>query len=227
MAGPRTWMLARELYLSGLTAGEVSQRLGVTVHAIRARIFREGWTKTAHADARIAPTLDALAAASEPATGGGAHAAEPEPAAAPLAPEALAQVVGRRAALALSQGRPAEAAALARAGEQVLAFLNALPPEPERDPDAVTAMWCSDVWRTAVRLADALLKDGAVPAVHARAAFRWRADNLGPEAAERDRRAAEAGGWSASVYDADGALLPPQTFGEFSAEVNMRGRTPI
>lgn len=227
MAGPRTWMAARELYLSGLTAAEVSERLGVTVHAIRARILREGWIETAHADSRIAPTLDALAAASEPATGGGAQPSEPEPAADALAPEALAQAVGRRAALALAQGRATEAAALARAGEQVLAFLHALPAPPERNVDAATAMWCSDVWRTAVRLADALLKDGSVPAVHTRAAFRWRADNLGPDAAERDRRNAESGGWAARIYDADGALLPPQTFEEFSAEVNSAGRAPM
>ncbi len=43
----------RELYLSGLTAAEVSARMGVSVSAIRQRIRREGWSKTALADGRL------------------------------------------------------------------------------------------------------------------------------------------------------------------------------
>lgn len=210
MAGPRTWTLVRELYLSGLTAEEVSARTGVGVAAMRRRMGREGWTRTAQAEGVTA----------------GAH---PLPAAAPqdeepddgeaLDPVALAHAVGRRAARALAAGRTAEAAALARTGEQVLAFLDRLPPPPE-DEEGLPQLqeaWVTQVWNAASRLAEQLLKEGHTPAVHARAALRWRADNLGPEVAEADRRRAQADGWAASVYDEHGALRPPQSFAEFSA----------
>ncbi len=119
----------------------------------------------------------------------------------------------------MAEGRIAEAAALARTGEQVLTFLNRLP-EPEEDPDDVQAEreeWVKAVWSTAVRLAEELLKDGHVPAVHTRAAFRWRADNLGPAVAAADRARAQAGGWAAGVYDEHGVLRAPQTFAAFCA----------
>ncbi len=219
MAGPRTWMLARELYLSGLTAREVAERIGVTVHAIRQRITREGWTKTAHADLLLGPATAAVGGAARPAAatlappscdGGPDDGAAPDPV-------ELAHEVGRRAARALADGRMAEASALARTGEQVLAFLAGLPEpiEAERDPHAAGEMWRRDVWTAAERLAGALLKDGHTPAIHSRAAFRWRAENLGPEAAEHDRRTAEAGGWAASVYDETGAVRPPESFEDF------------
>lgn len=228
MAGPRTWMAARELYLSGLTAGEVGERLGLTVSAIRARITREEWTKSAHADARLGP---ALAAATAPAAdrfapGGAEPCGEDDGGPAPDL-DALAQEVGRRAAQALVRGQVAEAAALARAGQQVLDFLANLPEaRPPHDPELTTQMWCEDVWATAVRLADQLLKDGHVPAVHTRAAFQWRADKLGPEVAARDRARSEGQGIARTIYDETGAILPPESFEAFSARVKGRSVAP-
>ena len=50
IAGPQTWALARELYLSGLPAPEVAARLDVSVHNLRKKATQEGWSRRQHAE---------------------------------------------------------------------------------------------------------------------------------------------------------------------------------
>jgi uncharacterized protein YjcR len=53
--GPETWAAAREAYLAGAPAREVSQRFGVTVAALRKRAENEGWTRAAQGRFTEAP----------------------------------------------------------------------------------------------------------------------------------------------------------------------------
>ena len=54
MVTPESWELIRGAYLSGQSASVVAARFGTTVHAIRKKAGREGWTKLAYARAKEA-----------------------------------------------------------------------------------------------------------------------------------------------------------------------------
>jgi hypothetical protein len=58
-AGPRTWIVIRERYLAGASAPSLAERFGVSVHSIRKRIYKEGWTKRSLAEARDADVANA------------------------------------------------------------------------------------------------------------------------------------------------------------------------
>ena len=113
-AGPHTWALIRELYLAGVPAAELSVQFDVSVHTVRKRATRDGWSRKAQAAA--IPTLrlpPGAHFAAIPAAGGEAPAvAAPGPydddeEADPLE---AAQTVLRRAAAAAEAGRLGQAA---------------------------------------------------------------------------------------------------------------------
>lgn len=199
----QSWALAREDYLSGMSAQAVCERHGMGVAGLRGRAHREGWTKAAHA----AANAPALAPPASDASGP------------PLTQEGIARSALARASAALTAGRPAEAEAIVRTLDHVLALAADLEPEP----DEVTLGQAMDrnrkIWRTmtvyAEELAEHMLGDGEVYERHARRAFAWRAAHLGPEAEARDRAYAERMGWAEWLYDAEGRLTPdPEAAGD-------------
>ena len=115
--GPETWARVREAYIAGESAPSVARRFDVGLSNLRRRAMAEGWTRT-----RIAERLDL-----KPLRGG-AEAAGP-PAIAPLAlleslpeppwvdPEVAIGRAMRRVTWLVSEGRAAEARALAGAVE--------------------------------------------------------------------------------------------------------------
>lgn len=58
IAGPATWELIRAAYLDGESARALAERFGVTEHAIRKRISKEGWAKRDYAVALEARGLE-------------------------------------------------------------------------------------------------------------------------------------------------------------------------
>ena len=252
--GPRTWALAREASLSGETARAVSERFGITVGAIRARINREGWTRDAHAiaveNARLGPPPEA---ASGPAMDGEKNNFSPT-AFAPgraEAPDALPLCMAdpglavkrslRAASCALAEGRAVEAQALIKAAEGVARLYHQvgplpLPEAPEDgalrreqglpgDPDVFEA-FMDEVWQLAGLVARELVApEPEAPAVFARTLYRWRERHLGPKVAARDRERIRAGGFADQLYDADGRLLPAPTVAECYAAY-LRDRDP-
>ena len=96
----RVWARCRKAYLDGDSARLVSERFGPTVHAIRKRISKEGWTKRS------------LLVAQE--------AALPEPeetAAAPSDPRAAARAALDEAVRLMRRGRMAAAMEAARVAD--------------------------------------------------------------------------------------------------------------
>lgn len=113
--GPETWARAREAYVAGESAPSVARRFDVGLSNLRRRAMAEGWTRS-----RIAEQLDL-----KPAPG----ALPAPPVLAPLAlletapeppwvdPELAAGRALRRVTWLVSEGRAAEARALAKAVE--------------------------------------------------------------------------------------------------------------
>ncbi|GAA0868944.1 hypothetical protein GCM10009116_07960 [Brevundimonas basaltis] len=114
--GPETWARVREAYIAGESAPSVARRFDVGLSNLRRRAMAEGWTRS-----RIAEQLDL-----RPVRGG----ADPAPVAiAPLAvletlpeppwvdPELAIGRALRRVTWLVSEGRAAEARALAKAVE--------------------------------------------------------------------------------------------------------------
>ena len=235
-AGPRTWALVREAYLSGETAQAVCARFGVNNDALRAQATRNGWTKRAYADSLV-ETLPRRrttrrASAPGPSAAVADSSAAPPEALTPVDAGALAHTAVAQAASALKDGRFADAGAQLKLAESLAKLAAALPPPPERlTPEEQAAarlaeeeIYARDVWGAACRLAKALLTDGrGVAAVYVRNAFAWRKEHLGEEAAEGDRAQAERGGWAARVYDENGVIRPPESFEDFSRKLSGRG----
>jgi len=114
--GPETWARVREAYVAGESAPSVARRFDVGLSNLRRRAMAEGWTRN-----RIAGRMDL-----KPVRGG---AEAPSPAIAPLAvleakpeppwvdPEIATGRALRRMTWLVSEGRAAEARALAQAVE--------------------------------------------------------------------------------------------------------------
>ena len=184
------WARARDDYLSGMTAPAVAKRHGMG--GLRGRIFREGWSKAAHA-ARNAPPLPPAGDLADP----------------PLDAEGIGRGALARASAALLAGRPAEATAIVQALRDVVKLAEVFPPLRSLD-EARARNWnialnLQDIVRT---ICEHLVGDGEVFERDARWAFAWRAEHLGPEAEARDRAYAERMGWTAWLYDAEGRLTP-------------------
>ncbi len=114
--GPETWARVRAAYIAGESAPSVARRFDVGLSNLRRRAMAEGWTRN-----RIAARMDL-----KPVRGG---ADAPSPAIAPLAvleaepeppwvdPEVASGRALRRMTWLVSEGRAAEARALAQAVE--------------------------------------------------------------------------------------------------------------
>ena len=114
--GPETWARVREAYVAGESAPSVARRFDVGLSNLRRRAMAEGWTRS-----RIAEQLDL-----KPVRGGSAPApsalaplvlleTQPEP---PwIDPELAAGRALRRVTRLVSEGRAAEARALAKSVE--------------------------------------------------------------------------------------------------------------
>jgi hypothetical protein len=118
MVSPPTWELARAAYLGGETAQAVADRFGIGLQNLRQKIFREGWSKRALAEARTlagpgGPPVTPTPHASPADAPGAALPAAATPA--PPADEDLMATVLRRAREALTSGRGSEATALLKA----------------------------------------------------------------------------------------------------------------
>jgi len=195
-AGPATWALARDAYLSGEGAASIARRLGLTVNGIRKRAARHGWTRTQHARAL-------------------ARERRPD--------QVLSEMLARIGP-ALREGRLEEAADLARAAERLTRVADAaeriLPPTPQEEADARKAederiaadqaRWEAAVYERAEHLAEALLSAAGhgIGACWSHPALHWRARMLGPKVAQADFARAVHGGWADRYYTPEGALKP-------------------
>ncbi len=241
--GPQTWAMAREDYLRGETGPVVCARYGIRIDAFRARCWREGWSKRGQAIAvenrRLGPPRAAAAGAHEARaiageSGGPVPASEtgpmPEPIAPPVDPRRAVQAATQRAAAALKAGRAAEAQALIKAadalaklhaGQEPMDEEDAPPPEDARKlalaiDDALMDQFLHAVWEAAGLVArEMLAKTPAVPSIHARALYAWRAKNLPPEHIAHDFRRAKESGWATQVFDDEGRVLPLESATEF------------
>lgn len=188
-AAPQTWALIRGAYLSGLSAPTVAARFGVTVHALRKRARREGWTKTVWAEVQARNGAGPVAAA---APGGGAPdrgaPGDPELDAAVAATagplEFRAEAVARRAlanaAQAVRLGDGAQALALARAAELIARLDERLPyageePDDEAAFEARQALFRRYLAEQALSLARALAAGEPLPAPYADLQGAWEA----------------------------------------------------
>lgn len=189
--GERVWALARERYLAGGSARQVSEALGMTECAIRMRIYREGWTKRALAEA-VAEGV--VAAARADAAAGDAGLAGPPVEDEGEAPDARAAA---RAALdeavrLMRGGRMAAAAEAARVADvmaRAAARLDGDGPVDPGEPD-----------------------EAAFEAVR-RKVLGWDADDIPPPPGEGDRDAVEGGfggdgSGGRSLHYASGAPTP-------------------
>ena len=113
--GPETWARVREAYVAGESAPSVARRFDVGLSNLRRRAMDEGWTRTAIAEQLdLKPVRGALAAPSVLAPLALLEA-EPEP---PwIDPDLAAGRALRRVTWLVSEGRAAEARALAKAVE--------------------------------------------------------------------------------------------------------------
>lgn len=239
--------MAREDYLRGDTGPAVCKRYGIRIDAFRARCWREGWSKRDHAvvveTARFGPPPEP---ALEAAVGVETNPAAPSPSARAgmdgatdamplcMADPGLAVKRSLRAAsCALAEGRAGEAQALIKAAEGVARLYQLVGPLPlpeapvdgalrreqglPGDPDVFEA-FMEEVWQLAGMVARELVApEPEVPAVFARALYRWRARHLGPAVAAQDRKRIMAGGFADRLYDAQGRLLPAPTVAEYRA----------
>lgn len=189
--GPQVWALAQDAYLAGESAASIAERLGLTVNGIRKRANRKGWTRTQAAEA--------LERNRHPA----------------LALEALLDRIGPL----IHAGRLEEASKLIASAEGLTKALRAAPPPPPREPDArAQAAWrAAETARLEQALAERMpaLAEGwlrneppAMPEPWTWAAWRWRAQALGPETARADFARAVRQGWSSRYWDAEGRLKP-------------------
>lgn len=148
-----TWALIRSAYLSGLSAGVVAHRFGVSEAALRKRASRERWTKQAFAETRDA------AAAAEPARRRAPYVS--------LDPRVLVKTAIREAALALVEGRPNHARAAAAAGEAMARLVDRVP--EYQDVDSVheglerQKEWMTALAELSIDVADKMLRGAPLP----------------------------------------------------------------
>jgi hypothetical protein len=199
--GPEVWARVRLAYEAGESGPSVAQRFDVGLANIRKKSRQEGWSRRHQAE-RSDRALPAPAAGAAP----------PGPVETPPAPEIRRRALDRAAAL-LAEGRAAEALTQLKAAE-ALARLDAAEalatPEPSEAEYEVVRVKAGQIIEVrATELAHEMLAEGVRPGVRwGGYALRWRAATYGSEAAEADRRAAEAEGWADRYWDAEGRLKP-------------------
>ncbi|WP_298745679.1 hypothetical protein [uncultured Brevundimonas sp.] len=209
--GPDTWRRVREAYAAGESGPSLARRYDVGLANLRKKASREGWTRSAVAaalDRELPPqTTPETGAVSEAGPAGVPPADGPEP----LDPPAVRRRAVDRAAALLAEGRAAEALAQLKAAEALarlgVAEAWATPEPSEEDAEAVRIKVGRIVEDRAAELAHEMLAEGVRPGVRwGGFALRWRAQTYGAEAAEADRRTAEAEGWADRYWDAAGRL---------------------
>lgn len=211
--GPDTWRRVREAYVAGESGPSLARRYDVGLANLRKKASREGWTRSAVAAALDRELPPEPEAGTDMADGSGADPAAFDAAA--VRRRALARadalLAGGRAAEALAQLKAAEA--LSRLGEAEAEF-NRMETW-EEDMEAVNQRVGRIVEDRALELAQAMLAEGVQPGVRwGGYALHWRAAMFGPDAAEADRRQAEAEGWAGQYWDAEGKLREREP-GEF------------
>ncbi|HWQ86032.1 hypothetical protein, partial [Brevundimonas sp.] len=201
--GPEVWARVRLAYEAGESGPSVAQRFDIGLANLRKKCRLEGWSRRHQAERsdRELPggRITAVAAAADAPPGAGRDPAG-DPAAPPEPVEVRRRAVDRAAAL-LAEGRAAEALTQLKAAE-ALARLDAAEagatPEPgEEEFEAVRMKAGQIIEARATELAHEMLAEGVRPGVRwGGYALRWRAQTYGTEAAEADRRTAEAEGWA-------------------------------
>lgn len=204
--GPDTWRRVREAYVAGESGPSLARRFDVGLANLRKKASREGWTRTA-----VAVALDRDLPRGPLEAFGGGTGADPAESADP--PTVRRRALARAAAL-LAEGRATEALAQLKAAE-ALVRLGAVESEAmametyQEDTEAMRIKIGRIVEDRALELARAMLAEGVKPGVRwGGYALHWRAAAFGEEAAEADRRQAEAEGWADRYWDADGNLRP-------------------
>ena len=227
--GPETWARVREAYVAGEPAASVCLRFDVTVHNLRKKASREGWTRSrVAAETDLKPIRGAPDAPHppSPAPPGGPQPPstdhiDPETGVVTLAPATLPPGLALERALTdaarrLAEGRATEALALMRAAETLASLTGAALPTLD-ELDAASEGWeAMDVVMRAIQiraadLAGLMLSARDLPAQalwHAH--YLWRAERLGPEVAAADHaRAVESGDADRlALWEADGQLKP-------------------
>lgn len=202
--GPEVWRRVREAYVAGESGPSLARRFDVGLHNLRKKASQEGWTRSATAAAidRDLPPEPVVADTDADAAG---------PAAPPDPPAVRRRALARADAL-LAEGRAAEALAQLKAAE-ALSRLGQAEAEYSRmetyeeDAEAVRLKVGRIIEDRAAELAAAMLAEGVRPGLRLGGyALRWRAMAFGEEAAEADRRQAEAEGWADRYWDAEGRL---------------------
>lgn len=199
-------MRVRDAYEAGESGPSVARRFDVGLANLRKKCRREGWSRR-HQAARADRDLPPRERIAGPDTDPGAPPDGTDP---PAGPVIRRRALDRAAAL-LVEGRAAEALAQLKAAEaltRLAAAEAAAAPEPsEAEFEAVRRKVGLIIEERAAELAHEMLAEGVRPGVRwGGYALQWRAQTYGAEAAEADRRAAEAEGWADRYWDADGRL---------------------
>lgn len=108
--GPETWAQVREAYVAGESAPSVARRFDVGLSNLRRRAMAEGWTRS-----RIAEQLDLKPVRGAPSVLAPLSLLEAEPEPPWIDPELAAGRALHRVTWLVSEGRAAEARALAKA----------------------------------------------------------------------------------------------------------------
>jgi hypothetical protein len=198
------WAAARVDYEDGMTGTAVVAKYGVGIAGLRGRASREGWNKRNGTRAKAAATVLSPPPAAEPPE---------EPVidlAADLSPDSVGRGALARANALLLAGRTAEASAVLETLDKLLPYAEVFGQEsPQAELEAQLQheeALLATMHGYAQNLAAKLLGDGQVGGRDAGFAFRWRAENLGADAAAKDRVYAERMGWAETLYDEEGRL---------------------
>ena len=213
-----SWAEIAQAYRNGATARELAVKWKVSPTTIYRYACRDGFTKKANSDA-IARAHARMIEDEEAAdlAGGGLVPADPPHA----TPGALKQRALEDMARAMAAGRVAEADRLGRLVLTLGKVSGARGDDEDEylDEDGVRRKvgpiqttfeeFVNKVFPLIEEVALKMLGDRYHgPAVFSRAVMRWRAATFGPECAANDYREICAGGWSETVYDSDGNILP-------------------
>jgi hypothetical protein len=218
LVSPDSWRLIRAAYLSGLSAPTVAARFDISVGALRKRAAREGWTKrdfVATSPPKAAQAHDIVqintSTPEQPQPAADARPIqerilEPLYAAADLAlprhtppPAALGRKALLLASRALTQDRPRDALAHAKAAEAIarldISIHDIDPAEDEENVDWRLSQMRQMIWRIAATLADHMVHGGEPPPGYRQEISDWKAERAREtaEAAERTRRQGREG----------------------------------